>query len=161
MKIKIVFTKPKNKILPIGSYLIRLYQKTGYSHVALIFQTSRGKKLVYEAVGSGIRYISKNKWLENVIVVESFELEISAENYIQIIDYCIENAGYDYGFMQNIGIAVAEIFNLKKNPFKKGKNCSEVLAEVLVKNGFDVTKPLDLVTPKDINDILVSRDSES
>jgi uncharacterized protein YycO len=156
--ITIVFTKPKDKLITIGSCLIRCFLGTKYSHVAIVFTKPSGKKLVYEAVGSGVRYISFPIWEKHVEIVDSVNL--SQDEYNQcnskIMGYCMDNAGMDYGFMQNIGVFIAKVFDLKKNPFKKGKNCSEVLAEILVELGYEVTKPFDLVTPKDINDILKS-----
>lgn len=149
MKIQIVFTKPRT-FLPIFSYAIRAYQRSEYSHVAIILTDKRGREFVYEAVGSGIRFVAKKVWLEKVSIVSMFTLKVSPYEYRVLMDYCIENAGLEYGFMQNIGVVIANIFNMKSNPFKKGKNCSEVLAEILIRLGYKISKPLDLVTPKDI-----------
>ena len=58
-KITIGFSRPKNKVFPIGSWLIRLYMRSAYSHTYVRFYSeSINRTLVYEAVGhGGIRFV--------------------------------------------------------------------------------------------------------
>jgi hypothetical protein len=59
--------------------------------------------------------------------------------------------------MQNIGVVFCDLFGAKTNPFKKGKNCSEVVCEILKSEGYKFTKDADLVTPEDIEKVLLSK----
>jgi hypothetical protein len=156
--ITIGFSKPKNRLLPIGSWLIRLYQKTEYSHVYLEFYSeSTNRGLIYEAVGSGIRFIGTKQWELHAQEVKSFTISITNCNYVELMQFCIDNSGNEYGFLQNIGIFIADLFNLSKNPVSKGMNCSEVLGKILKLEGYLFDKEDNLLTPKDIELALVNK----
>ena len=143
------------KILPIGSWLIRLYQKTSYSHVYIKFYSeSLNRALIYEAVGSGVRFIGTRIWEKHAEEVFSYTFKIKECNSITTLQSLVDDAGLDYGFLQNVGIFLADILGWKSNPWKKGRNCSEVVGKLLKSEGFVVDKPLDLLTPKDIHTIL-------
>lgn len=159
--ITIHFTS-STKFLPIGCWVIKSYMHTSYSHVAFEFATNRGKELVYEAVGVGVRYISKAIWLENVKIQESYIITMSDDQYNQLMDFCIDHAGVKYGYLQNIGIFVADLLKLKKNPFDmKEEVCSEILGEILIQLGYVFNKTADLLTPKDIEVELKKGDPKS
>lgn len=155
-KITIGFSRPKNKILPIGSWLIRLYQGTSYSHTYIRFYSeSLNRVLVYEAVGNaGVRFIGFNRWLKSAEELESFTIDAKKCNATTLLQNFVDEAGEDYGFMQNVGLVVANLFGWRKNPFRKGKNCSEKVGRFLLSEGYEIHKSLDLLTPKDIYDIL-------
>lgn len=126
-----------------------------YSHVYMKFYSaSLDRTMIYEAVGKGVRFIGLERWKEHAQEVASFELQISDENYKRLLQYCVDNAGTDYGFLQNMGILIANLFKLKKNPLKDGKNCSEEMGDVLELEGHVFDKDKDLLTPKDIYKIL-------
>jgi uncharacterized protein YycO len=148
--ITIGFSKSKKKFAII-SYLIRLYMQTPYSHVYIKFYSkSLDKILIYEAVGSGVRFIGSKMWDKYSKEIVSYKIQISQEEKIKLLSWCVDNAGCNYGFMQNLGILIAKIFKLKNNPFKKGKNCSELVGEFLSNIGYKFDKNLNLLTPKDI-----------
>lgn len=149
-KITIGFSKSK-KSCAIGSALIRWYLGTDYSHVSFKFEAkSYDRMLVYEAVGAGVRFIGLNQWTTDHEEVNSVELNISDENYKRIMQFCIDSSGSGYGYLQNIGILIADLFKLKKNPLVKGENCSEIIGEVLALEGYKIDKDFNLLTPKDI-----------
>lgn len=149
--ITIGFSKPKKIWFPIASWLIRLYQNTEYSHTYISFDSPTfNREIVYEAVGAGVRFVGAAYWKEHATTVKTFTIEVKECNYITIMQYCIDHAGLDYGFLQNIGIYISNLFNLKSNIFKKGKNCSEVLAEILHIEGYKFDKEYDLIMPIDI-----------
>jgi len=148
------FSRSRKKLALI-SWLIRLYQRTPYSHTYLKFHSATlNRLLTYEAVGSGVRFIGNQQWSKEAEEIHSFTIPVKKCNYITILQYCVDHAGSDYGFMQNVGVILARIFRMKSNPFKKGKNCSELVAEVLIHEGYKFDKQLDLITPKDIYKVL-------
>jgi uncharacterized protein YycO len=152
--ITIGFSKSRKKF-PIGSWLIRLYQGTPYSHVYLKFYSeSLNRTLVYEAVGSGVRFIGSKQWESHAEEVKSYTINISKESKVKLLQFCVDNAGADYAYSQNLGIIVADIFNMKKNPFTKGLQCSETLGEILSLEGYKLHKDANLLTPLDIDIIL-------
>ena len=149
-KITIGFSKSKKKFA-VGSALIRWYMGTPYSHVYLKFEAkSYNRYLVYEAVGTGVRFVGIANWEKDYEEVTSFEIKISDESYKKIMQYCIDNSGLRYGYMQNVGILIADIFKLSSNPLTDGNNCSEVIGQILILEGYKIDKDLNLLTPKDI-----------
>jgi hypothetical protein len=152
--ITIGFSKSK-KLIPVGSWIIRAYMRTPYSHVYLKFHSSSlERELIYEAVGGGVRFIGEKLWSEHAEEVASFDIQISDAHYKSLLQNCVDNSGVEYGFLQNIGIPLAKLFNLKSNPFQSGSNCSEEICKILRLTGYMVEGKKDLVTPKDIYDIL-------
>ncbi len=159
--ITIGFSKSK-KALPIGSLAIRAYMGTPYSHVYLkFFSESLNRMLVYEAVGGGVRFIGENQWTKYAEEVASFQIQVPDAQYISLLQYCVDNAGLDYGTMQNIGIILAKLLKRKSNPFQTGSNCSEEIYKVLEKIGYKIDIKKDLITPKDIYNSLCLTQGES
>lgn len=155
-QIEIGFSRPTNVLFPFGSWAIRLYQNSEYSHVYIkIFSKKLNRYMIYEAVGNGgVRFIGLDQWKKKAKEVESFNLNVESEKTIELLQFLVDTCGIDYGFMQNIGIVYANFFGKPKNPWRKGKNCSEAVADFLVLNGFKINKSHDLVTPKDIHKVL-------
>lgn len=152
--ITVGFSRSKKRF-PIGSWIIRLYDRTSYSHVYLKFHSeSLNRVLIYEAVGSGLRFIGSKAWESHAVEVASFDVEVIKGNYLHLLQYCVDNAGTEYGFMQNIGIPLSRLLGLKSNPFQSGKNCSEVVGEILKHEGYKLPHNDNLVTPKDIYEVL-------
>jgi hypothetical protein len=152
--ITIGFSKSKKKFA-IGSLLIRLYMKTEYSHTYLgFYSSSLDRALKYEAVGGGVRFIGSKEWETHALEICSYKIDLTDEQYSEILQYCVDHAGQDYGFMQNIGVILANIFNLRKNIWASGLNCSELIGRMLEIKGYSFNKDLNLLTPKDIENAL-------
>jgi len=154
--ITIGFSKSIKKCA-IGSWSIRAYMRTDYSHVYVKFYSqSIDRTLVYEAVGSGVRFIGQEVWKSHAKEMHSYDISISDESYKKLMQFCVDNAGAQYGFMQNIGVVVCDLLKLKKNPFRAGNNCSEIVGEILKIEGFLFDKDINLIIPKDIKELLDS-----
>ena len=139
----------------IGSWLIRKYLGTNYSHVFLKFKSTKfDRDLVYEAVGSGVRFVGKIEWEKHATVTDEYVIEIEEHDYIKLMQYCIDMSGQPYGILQNIGLVLAKALGLKSNPFKRGINCSELITNILIQNGRSVSFNPNLSTPKDIENLL-------
>lgn len=152
---KIGFSKPKNRIFPIFSYFIKWFLKTEYSHVFVQFDSeSLGTSLIYESVGEGVRFISFDLWKEKAEITDIFEIEVDTDIYKEIMRFCINNSGKEYGFSQNIGVFLAYLTKLSHNPFNKNQNCSETTAKIIniIKKIFN--SDINLVTPRDIYEVL-------
>jgi hypothetical protein len=156
--VTIGFSRPKNKLFPIGSWLIRMYQGwTPYSHVYLEFYSeSINRPLIYEAVGTGTRFVGQKYWQKHAEEVKSYTIEVKKCNYDQLIQYCVDNEGNSYGHLQNIGLFISNALGLKKNIFKSGYNCSEEIGKILILEGYKIDKDLNLLTPRDIELILLA-----
>lgn len=172
------FSKSKKKF-PIASWLIRLYQNTGFSHTYIRLKMSNlpSDKILHASEGlvqnmSGTQFNKKHK------VVEEFKLDIpdiivtdklrntKSSLYNALISIMHETAGDEYSLLQNIGILYVKFMSLfkkeVKNPWPKGWNCSEFVASILTilyPNNFKELDP-NLVSPKDIFDILCKLDKD-
>lgn len=140
------------------SWCIRTFQKTPYSHVRLRWFSKSGIELIYEAGGTTVRVIGGKAQPDNpVTLIKSYEVTVTPEEYrklIRLFDYSSVN----YGFKQVIGIWLAKIFNLSKNPFANGRNsqvCSELVGLFLKEvKGWEIDMNLDLAGPKEIDEFL-------
>lgn len=133
-KITFGFSKPKNKIFPIFSWLIRWYEKTPYSHVYLRWETSYGPKICYHAAHTTLHFLSELQFDKEIITVEDFELEVSEEAYKQVMLYCLKTCGREYGLWEVFGVALSEKLGLNFNLFKTGDReqfCAELAYRVL------------------------------
>lgn len=153
------FSRPKNKLFPIVSWLIRLYQGwTPYSHVYLEFYSeSINRPLIYEAVGTGTRFVGQKYWERHAQEVISYTIDIKKCNYDKLIQYCVDHEGMSYGFMQNIGTVISNFFGWKKNIFPKHTSCAEEIGKLLNLEGYNIKKDVNLLTPLDIEKILKSK----
>jgi hypothetical protein len=153
-EMSIVFTKSKLKF-PIGSLLIRWWMSTDYSHCARkipVYDTY----LYYQASEGRVNYESEEVFAQKHEVLLDYKIMLNDEDFNNIGRECVKNAGIKYGFMQNVGIVYVWLMDKLgkqiKNPWKKGKNCSELLLPVLQKifpNKFHNLDP-NTVTPKDL-----------
>ncbi len=151
MNLIVGFSKPRNRTLPIASYIIRAYEKTEFSHVYLkVFIPQAKKHVVYEAVGHGVRFISEEEWLKKARIVKEFSIFITEEQNDLLISDCFDNCGKTYGFLQNLGIVITDTFALAGNPFTKHRNCSEEVAKRVEKVGIIFKKSKNLISPKDL-----------
>lgn len=129
-ELEIVFTKSK-KCFPIGSWLIQWYTKQPYSHVAKGHEVRDWGKAYYQASEGKVNYEYHTEFYKKHEVVKKYVLLIPTEVRTEINKACFQDAGKKYGMLQNIGIVFTDIakklgFNVD-NPFKSGRNCSELL----------------------------------
>jgi hypothetical protein len=101
-----------------------------------------------------VRFIGLERWSEQAHEVDSFTLTVKKCNATHLLQYCVDHAGYPYGMMQNIGLFLANVFGWKSNPWKSGKNCSEAIADLLEMERYKFGKSHDLVSPKDVYEVL-------
>lgn len=150
------FSRPKK--WKLFSAVVKWYLKTPYSHVYMKFYSkSLDRWIVYEAVGNGVRFIGQKLFDETVDIIKEFEIDISDEKQKELLVWCVDNSGVKYGCLQLIGIFIANILKLKRNPFKSGKICSELIAEAIENAGiYKFKKDLNLVTPKEIYNLLMA-----
>jgi hypothetical protein len=136
-KLTIVFTKSKKKF-PIFSWLIRLWTRKSYSHVARKMQISFLDEPSYFQANEGKvnwEYETYFKKKHEIVMVLSFD--ITKEERAKFNKLCWEQVGAPYGMLQNVGIVYVDIMKLLgikvNNPWKKGMNCSEVLYRTIFK----------------------------
>lgn len=158
-KVEIVFTKSR-KFLPVFSWLVRLWTWKPYSHVALKFNPYDLDKPVYFQSNEGkVNFEYECHFLKEHQIVRSIEISLTIEQYRKLLKATWEQAGSNYGLLQNLGIVLVDILRLlgitATNPWKQGRNCSELIYELIVKNIYgDQSYRVDLVKPHHIERIL-------
>lgn len=140
------------------SLAIRWWMGTPYSHAALGFEDDDGEYRIFEAVGSGVRVSCPKKFADHNVVVVAHNVQVPEEYYPKLLGYIDGAEGKSYSITQILGIVIAKVFGLKRNPFSNGCSegvCSESVAWILHKYcGFSRLGDLDLVTPQDLDRVL-------
>lgn len=157
-RIFIEFTRPKSR-WAIVSHIIRLVEKTEYSHVRLSWQSkSTGIPVVYEASGTNLKFKGPYADRNSVVIVKEYDIIITEIEHKKLLRLCLTYAGLSYGIAQLLDILLVKIFRLKKNPLSTGPKkqvCSELvgrfLEEVL---GWETGLNLDIAGVRDIEKVL-------
>jgi hypothetical protein len=154
MIIYIGFSKSRKKIA-IGSWLIRAYQRTEYSHCYIRIPHPTKSDTIFHASEGLVQRMSETQFDKKHRVVQEFEISVPRESFVSMGNIAHELSGSDYGLLQNFGIVLARLLlkiNIRiNNPFKKGWNCSELVCYMMRQfdsnfNDLDV----NLVTPKEL-----------
>lgn len=148
----------------IGSELIQKFMGKPFSHTYFKFKEDRYvDHTIFHAVGKGLIYVSEATLLEHNVPAKEFALVISDELFDELMQDCHKNAGKDYGFLQNLGVAlVCGLAKLKikvnKNPINDGINCSEWMYYILEEiYGKWTDEDPNLIGPDQIYDFLESK----
>lgn len=158
-ELKIVFTKSK-KPFPIASWLIRMWTRKPYSHVAREVVRRDWGAGYYQASEGKVNYEHENIFYKKHKKIKSYTMQVDAQLELDIRQACWKESGNDYGMLQNLGIAVVDIVKFMfskdiKNPWKKGRNCSELLyLTVFKKIDPSLNYNPDTIKPHHIEDIL-------
>jgi hypothetical protein len=156
-KLYVGFSKSKKKF-PIFSWIVQLYERKPYSHIYLRLDTKNkftSDKFLHAAEGK-VQNMSGTQFHKRNEIVYEYSIAVDPNLYRLIINALHEASGDDYGFMQNIGIVLAdflELFGKKiKNPWQKGFNCSEfamyILKKIYPENFVNYDK--NLIKPSDL-----------
>ena len=158
--VDIIFTKSK-KFMPIFSWAIRAWTRKPYSHVVR-HKEILGEKMFYQASEGKVNYEHKKIFDKKHEVVRFYRIKVPKSLEREMGRACLQEAGQPYATMQNVGILIQDIlqfFGISfKNPWKKGRNCSELLYVTVLKPMFpDLNLNPDSVKPHHIEQILIDR----
>lgn len=152
--ISIVASQPKKWHL--GSYIIMKELKTDYSHVSFIFWDKQGARpFFYECVlRGGVVFTGEKFWYERNKIMFQKDFMIEELDFDLFLAEAMDKCGEKYGFWQNIGIKLSQIFGLTRNFFSKyssdKSNCSELIFSFKNYLGLKIDKNENLITPRDI-----------
>ena len=132
-KIKVVLSKRRNK-LNLISLIIRLIEKTHFSHAAIVFENHTGRQLIYEASGLSVKFKTLKMFLKENEILAKYELEIEDDVAQNIIDICLDHLGRPYSIKSLFGLLLVRLGITKTNKFADGNDsfvCSELVAYLL------------------------------
>lgn len=161
------FSKSK-KLLPIGSWLVRLYQGTNFSHTYIRLTTKKfpSDKILHASEGK-VQNMSETQFNLRHEIVEEFPVYVNDFEYRKIVEEMHELSGADYSIWQNIGILWVHLLRFMgkrvSNPFQDGWNCSEYVVYILKKAYSEHLKHIDpnTVTPEELYIILKELSGEN
>lgn len=164
-KLRIGFSR--NKKGAIFSKLLMWYMEKDYSHTYFLFDTTRifdDQTILHSSLSGGVGYWAKSIFDKYNTTTAIYEIEVCEETYKLIRSHLHKHAGEKYAFWQNLGIIAVDTLKYfgikKKNPFRKGENCSELVFLALSKIHPELLNKYtqDSIRPDHIEDILIEYD---
>jgi hypothetical protein len=153
------FSKPRGKIFPVLSWLIRLYQGTEYSHVYLKWYSPKYNRwLIYHAAGNSLHFLGEERAKSELDTVVKYDVQLDDDCMFKVVDYCLEKAGTPYDLKAVFGLGIKLSFGLDSNPFANGTKqmfCSELVVRILQQK-FALAEPYEpeSMTVKDVELLL-------
>ena len=159
------FSKPRSGFQPFA-WAIRLWEGTEYSHVYIRMpSTFLATDVIYQASGMAVNMMSFERFNGHAEVIKEFAFFIDESTERSLLQSAMAHLGASYSIKQIAGMVLARVYQLigwddgsKRNPLTDGRAayvCSELAAEVLTQYlGADIKQDLDLVTPKDIYEVV-------
>jgi hypothetical protein len=163
VSLTIGFSAPKKNKFPFFSFMVRLIERTPFSHVYMQIEMPEiNHCLIYHASDLRIHFTGENQFNQANNTIYKFIFKINKDVYNKIITFCINEAGKPYGFLQICGIMWVKFMALFdkhiSNPFvsyDKTQICSEAIGKILIQYmNITINKNLDVLTPSDIFKIL-------
>ena len=156
-KITIGFSTPKK--FKLGSFLIRKFEGSEYSHIFIKMNASPKSPLpfakVFQASHGDVNAIAYDVFKKDNHIFHEYELEIEDDKYYEVATWLWFQLGKPYGFTQLLGIAFkVKMSNNKEDRFICSELAGMILKEYLC---FDISKSLDYISLDDIKKILESR----
>lgn len=126
MKLKVVAAEPR-MFFPIVSWIIRLFQWTGYSHYAVVYNT-----FVIDSTVAGVVWKNVGDFSKKYKPIIFWDVEIPDD--FDVFKWSATYSARPYPILQNIGAGLKYLQIIKHNPFGKDDrqlNCSELVAVLL------------------------------
>lgn len=126
LDIKILFLRPKSKF-PIFSWVIRLVQKTEYSHIGILLE----EETILDATIAGVEFTDFRKYRKKYEIVKKMPIKNSLVYSNQVYEWAWPYKDAEYSILQNIGLGLRYLKLIKSNPFGSNDRkivCSELAA---------------------------------
>lgn len=167
MKIIVGFSRPK-KWKPFAWLIMKGYG-IDYDHVYVKFHsTTYDRDVIYQASGLMVNFMSNKRFDNENLTVAEYEIEISDEANIAIIQFAMDNAGVPYGILEAVGlmwVRAMELINKHvSNPFADGGTtyvCCELVGYILQEHlGIKIGVLQDDITPKYLRSLMDAKFKE-
>lgn len=156
MNIVIGFSRAKS-VWKIGSKIIAESEKRNYSHAYIkIVDPLTGITLVYQASLGMVNVYNYELFLEHNTVVEEYSLEVSHQQYKEIMTFLHQNVGKPYATKQIVFLTIKKLlgFQVKYKNNDESFICSELAIRILVIVKNVVVEDIDYKTPSDLNKLV-------
>jgi hypothetical protein len=158
------FSRPNGWFEPF-SWLIRLIDQSSFSHTYIkYYNTYSGRWMIFQSSGLQVNYIGETRFNTKEIICKEFQIPITTDQKIQMVQYATDTLGTPYGVKHIFGIFIVKLVNIfgKRivNPFDESGTmvCSELVAYMLNQ----IILPTDTInfetaTPTDVYNYLLER----
>jgi len=154
-KLRIGFSKPKDKLFPIFSWAIRLYERTPYSHVYIRWETKWNTWLCYHAASLMIHFLGESSFARHITIVEEFEFEVSDERFDKLMAFCTKYVGEDYALKDVFMIPLNDLGVEYSTDGANKQYCAELVMRALGElGGKELTQNVDRVKLKYVYDFV-------
>jgi len=141
------------------SKAIQLVEKRPYSHVYIKYiDELTGDVMIFQASHGDVNLIPESRFLENNIILEEYDMEVSDEVYLRIRKKTNSLLGLKYSFIQILNITAQKVFQSKDIKLVINGNkqfiCSELGLVILEEAHPETIADQDSVTPSDFNKII-------
>lgn len=162
-RIYVGFSRP-NKWKPF-SWLIQTAYGINYDHVYVRFhEDTYDRDIIYQASSTMVNFMSTSVFNANNVVVAEVPLDISDDNYLKMVQFCIDNAGVPYGIKEIFGLAYVRVCywlgKTVKNPFIDNGStyvCSELVSTIILDfANIKLDKDPEDMTPLDVYNLIMS-----
>lgn len=157
MKVIIGFSRTKKGgIAGLFSRVITRFEGVPFSHVYVRWYSETADRgLVYQASGTKVNFVGLDRFMGHSQVFEEYEFTMAGEKKPDLLRFCIDVAGEDYGISQAFGIGLMRLakwwFGKRiSNPFRHGEICSEIGAKVLRIMGYSPDFDDDQAGPREV-----------
>lgn len=150
-------TSKKFKVL---SYLIRLIERTKFSHVYIKWYSEYFKRwIIYQAEVGGVQFLSSATFDSDNITLDEFQYEMSEEQHQRVVQFAMDNCGIKYGYLSIVGFLLKKIGIKVPKLFDNAKSfiCSELAATILKEEFKEKELDPNTITPKLLYRTLNSR----
>lgn len=144
------------------SRLLQWYEGLPISHILVELDSANlGTEMIcHSSVGNGVSIITKPRFETSNEIMETYDIEMSIQDYRLVRNSLLSYCGENYGLMQNIGIYIVDKLRRlgikKENPYREGQNCSELIYRSFISIQYPNAIKIDpdLVKPSQIRRIL-------
>jgi hypothetical protein len=146
------------------SWLIMTAYDIPYDHVYIKWHSDKlNRDIIYQASGTMVNFMSA-QFFANNYVIDEFQLPITPQNKLSMIQFAMDNAGLSYGIKECFGLAWVRICSLfgrtVNNPFKADGNtyvCSELVGYILDNfDGLNINSNIANIDPKMVYQYLLN-----
>jgi hypothetical protein len=144
----------------IGSTAIRVAEKRDYSHSYVRFESPlTGVDTVVQASHGFINQQSFAIFNQKNVVVKEYTFDITFEDFKKLKKYMDENMGKPYSYLQIFFLAIKKLFRIEFDAQNKDHEfiCSEFAARILEVLGIVNTSKQDLITPSDLEKMILRK----
>jgi len=132
---------------------IKWIEGTDFSHAYVRFYSeSTQRNLYYQASGLYVNFTNDEHFKSVSKIIHEYEIEVTEEQYVQVMQFCIDNVSKPYSMKEIFGILVYRTLGKKIIDSDKTDTfiCSELVGYILHILKIIGDEDLDYFTPRDV-----------